>query len=212
MKKFYLRHTNTNEKIDIEEWYARCLKDNDYSHEHFEVEYPAIEDGLINKDNYYNTDYVGMWKYLDLLPLQNESNIISSGEGNVSIDRWSFLEKIALDKFGIKINVFAHRHDNHSSTGTFKDLAGSMVASSLKEMSIKNYVVASTGNIATAFSRYLSDANINFCAFIPKDSSQMQEAEISCFGQKVYRVDGDYTDTKKLSIDFANKSIIIWRA
>ncbi|MCB0802935.1 MAG: pyridoxal-phosphate dependent enzyme [Flavobacteriales bacterium] len=206
MDKFYLKHLKTGEEIDIETWYERCLESNDYAHEHFEVYYPEIEKQLINKSNLIDNSAIGMWKYFKILPLNNKKNIISSGEGNVALERWSFLEKIAEENFGINIKVYAHRHDNHSSTGTFKDLAGSMVASSLKEMSIKNYVVASTGNIATAFSRYLSDANINFCAFIPEASSKMQEAEIRCFGQKVYRIRGDYARAKKFSVDFANKN------
>tara|TARA_B110000285_G_C15142779_1_gene632188 strand:+ start:5308 stop:6636 length:1329 start_codon:yes stop_codon:yes gene_type:complete len=205
MKKFYLKHTSTKEEITIEEWFDRCLKNNDYSKEHFEVYYPSIEKKLINKRNFHNNN-IGMWKYFDLLPLNDENNIISSGEGNVAIENWEFLEKIAQEKFNLNIKVYAQRHDNHSSTGTFKDLAGSLVASGLKEAKVKNYVVASTGNIATSFSRYLSDANINFYAFIPKNSSKMQEAEISCFGQKVYRINGDYSDTKKMSVEFANKN------
>lgn len=206
MEKFYLEHQKSGEQLSIKEWYKRCLDNNDYAKEHFEVRYPMIENGLIHKDNFYDKEAVGMWKYFDILPLNSKESIITSGEGNVDLERWHFLEEIGKKYFGINLKVYAHRFDNHASTGTWKDLSGSTVASSLKEMNIKNFVVPSTGNIATAFSRYLSDANINFYAFIPKNSSKMQEAEIGCFGQKVFRVNGDYQLTKTMAVNFANRN------
>jgi threonine synthase len=186
--------------------------------EWFKYNQRCPECGSNQADVIYNRDYTtinrilsdalndkSMWKYFEFLPLVNKDNIVSCGEGDVAIDRWNFLEKYAKDKYNLTIEVYAHRQDNNNATGTFKDLAGSMIASVLKENGVKNYVVASTGNIAVACSRYLSDAGITLYAFIPKNSSKSQEAEISCFGEKVIRVDGDYTKTKEIAKEFADK-------
>ena len=154
----------------------------------------------------------GMWRYFNFLPLQEAENIVSCGEGEVPIDRWTFLEEMALRKFNIHCQIYAHRQDNNFATGTFKDLAGSVVASVLKESGVKQYVVASTGNIGVACARYLSDANITLYAFIPENSSRSQEAEIACFGQKVFRVKGDYSLAKQLAAEFASKHKILLAA
>jgi len=65
--------------------------------------------------------------------------------------------------------------------------------------------VASTGNIAVSYSRYLTAAGISLYAFIPENSSPSQEAEIACFGQQVFRVKGDYTRAKEMALEFSNK-------
>jgi threonine synthase len=149
-----------------------------------------------------STDPLGPWRYRDFMPVEHLGNIVSSGEGNVAIERWRWLEEIARD-YSIDCEVFAHRHDNNPSTGTFKDLAGSVVASVLKESGITQYVVASTGNIGVALGRYLGAAGIALYVFIPRDASPLHDAELGCFGQKVFRVDGDYATAKALAKEFA---------
>ena len=147
----------------------------------------------------------GLWHYFDFLPLNERKNIITGGEGIVPIDRWEFLEEYAKERFRINCRVYAHRHDDNYPTGTFKDLSGSVVASVLKENNIKNYVAASTGNIAVSYSRYLTAGGVSLYAFIPENSSPSQEAEIGCFGQQVFRVKGDYTKAKEMALEFSQK-------
>jgi threonine synthase len=148
---------------------------------------------------------MGLWRYFDFLPVNEEKNIISSGEGNIPIDRWPFLEKYAAETYNIRCKVYAHRHDDNYATGTFKDLAASVVASVLKEINIRTYVASTTGNVGVAYSRYLSAAGVTFYGFIPENASKAQEAEIGCFGQKVFRIKGDYTRAKELAYEFARK-------
>jgi len=154
----------------------------------------------------------GMWRYSDFLPLLDNKNIISCGEGDVAINRWSFLETLANSHYNVNCRVFAHRQDNNYATGTFKDLAGSMIASILKENGITAYVVSTTGNIGVAYARYASDAKINLYVFIPENSSISQEAEIGCFGHKVFRVKGDYASAKQIAAEFAQAKNILLAA
>ena len=153
--------------------------------------------------------YVPLWHYKDVLPINDESNIISAGEGAVAIERWGFLEKFARETTGMDIKVAAHRHDNCNATGTFKDLAASVAASVLRENGVAEYVVSSTGNIGVAYSRYLSQTDIPLYVFIPEDSSVFQAAEVACFGQKVFKVEGDYRRAKELAAEFAEKNGIL---
>lgn len=147
----------------------------------------------------------GMWRYFDFLPVEEEQNIVSLFEGDVTIHRWLNFEKFAKRRYGLNCKIYAHRQDRNYATATFKDLAGSVVASVLKENGIERYVVSSTGNIGVAYSRYLKEAGISLYTFIPKNSPKAQEAEIACFGQKVFRVDGDYTRAKEVAAEFSQK-------
>ena len=191
------------------EWFKAGQKCPSCGSEKADVRYlsglSALAGLLSNKDNIKPNS---MWHYFDYLPVERKENIISSGEGMRRIDRLYFLEEMARDK-GVNCKVFGHRHDNNPSTGTFKDLAGSVVASVLKENGIKNYIVSSTGNIGVAYSRYMAAADINLFAFIPCDSSKSQIAEISCFGQKVFWVRGDYTKAKKIAREFSQNHNIM---
>lgn len=153
-----------------------------------------------------NFDPKSLWGYFDYLPLNDKNNIVSAGgEGICPIEQWDFLAKFAKEKYNINIKVYAHRHDRNHATGTFKDLAGTVAASVLKENGIKSFVAASTGNIGVAYSRYLAAANIPLYLFIPEISLKSQEAEIGTFGQSVIRTEGDYAFAKKMAKDFATK-------
>lgn len=205
-KKFFLQCSLCNYKInDFSEWFSnrqRCPEcGSNQAHIHYTKDVTNLKSLLLNSGNKLS----GLWRYFDFLPLNNKKNIISCGEGDVQIVRWDFIEKLAKSKYNINCTVYAHRYDNSFATGTFKDLAGSVVSSVLKENNIQSYVVATTGNIGVAYTRYLTDAGITLYVFIPRASPIAHEAEISCFGQKVFRVDGDYSRTKELALEFSQK-------
>jgi threonine synthase len=119
------------------------------------------------------------------------------------VDRWEFLEQFAREAYGLDITVLAYRNDLNPATGTFKDVAAAVVASTLKENGISEYCVASTGNIANAFAHYLAKAGISLSVFIPGDALKANEAGVSCYGQRVFRVRGDYNLAKKLCAEFS---------
>lgn len=151
-----------------------------------------------------------VWEYFDFLPLHDKKNIVSvGGEGVVPIDHWAFLEEFAKRTYNLNLKIYAHRNDLHRATGTFKDLAGTVVSSVLKENGVKKYVGASTGNIGAAYSSYLAAAGISLSVFIPTTSLKSQEAEISAFGQTVFRTSGDYAFAKHLAKEFAEKHNIL---
>jgi threonine synthase len=205
-QKYFLQCKQCNQKINhFSKWFQHGQRCPACGSNMADIKYlPKLPD-LYNSIYHKTDNFKGLWYYFDFLPLDSPENIITGGEGIVPIDRWPFIEAYAKDVFNIKCKVYAHRHDNNYATGTFKDLAGSVVASVLHENGIKNYVVASTGNIGVAYSRYLSAANITIYAFIPNNASKTQEAEISCFGQKVFRVNGDYHSAKELALEFAQQ-------
>ena len=160
---------------------------------------------LISKD----ANPKNVFHYFDFLPLKDKKNIITQGEGVIDLDRWHFLENFVKEKLNINCVIYAYRNDQNPATGTFKDVAASIVASVLKENNIENYVVASTGNIACAFSNYLAKANISLNAFLPQDALKNNEAEMSIYGQRIFRVNGDYAKAKKIAGEFSKKHNIL---
>jgi threonine synthase len=105
------------------------------------------------------------WHYFPYLPLLRRRHIISLKEGAIPVEKWTFLEEFAKEKFGLNINVHVYRNDLNGGTGTFKDIAASLAASLFKEIGIDQYCIASTGNSATAYAKYLSMAKVNCSVF-----------------------------------------------
>jgi len=143
------------------------------------------------------------WHYFPFLPLLRRRHIISRNEGAVPLERWSFLESFAREKYGLDIKVHVYRNDLNGGTGTFKDPAASMAASLFNELGIKQYCIASTGNSATAYAKYLSMAKVNCSVFMPEDAIKTSEATISSYGQQVFRVKGDYAKAKEIAAGYA---------
>ncbi len=206
--KFYLRCNNCDFKFDFKEDIFKNQACPSCGDKYIEV---AYHDDLVDlaKSVFSRTENKGLWKFLKYLPLNQTPNVIRS-EKDISIERLRFLEDIAKKKFNINCNVFGHRFDESVSTGTWKDLSGAMLGSALAENGIKNYVVASTGNIGVAMACYLTLNNVNLYVFIPESSSRAQEAEIASFGQKVIRVNGDYAAAKSMAKAFAAQNDYVY--
>lgn len=205
-KKFTLRCTKCGYEIQsFTEWFEHNQICPKCGAKHVEAKYPFQYDGLDALMETPDAYADSIWLYKDFLPLNDEENIISFKEGGIPLERWTFLEELAKEKYGIQIEAQVYRNDLNGGTGTFKDTAASLAASVLKEAGVKNYVVASTGNTATAFGKYLAMAGVNAYIFMPIDALKASEAAINAFGQKVFRVQGDYAKAKELAAQFAEK-------
>ncbi len=210
--KFILQCQTCQEKIeDFNNWFGYGQQCPQCGSKQVYVEYQQGYENLIKTIRRTETP-ASLWHYLDYLPLNESEHIVSFSEGIVPIDRWTFIEDYARERHNINCKIYAHRYDLNTATGTFKDMAATVVASVLKENGQKSYVGASTGNIANAYAKYLSAAGILFYAFIPCNSSDAQEAGIASFAQKVFRVAGDYSSAKQLAADFAVKHHMILAA
>ena len=203
-KKFQLKCTKCGHITkDYKEWLENKQKCSECGSNWSKVEYTTdiskIKE-LISKDA--NPD--NFYAYFDYLPINNKENIVTEGEGVIPVEDCHTLQKFA-EKAGINCKVFIYRNDLNPGTGTFKDVAASMAASVLKENGVKQYCVASTGNIATGFAYYLAKAGISLSVFIPQDALMANEAEISAYGQRVYRVNGDYAHAKKIAAEYSAK-------
>jgi len=208
-QKFYFVCNKCQTRIEgFEEWFAhqqKCPKcGNTWVNTVYNKDITILKDLIYGKHEIRN-----FWHYFDFLPLNNRENIVTTDEGVAPVQRWNFLEDYAKNNFNVNCKVNVFRNDVNTGTGTFKDIAGTLAASVLKEHGIKEYIVASTGNTANAFSHYLAAAGITLYVFMPKDALKANEAEVNSYGQKCFKVDGDYHEAKKMAAAFAKKNNIL---
>lgn len=204
--KFHLHCTKCGYDVpDFKEWFGNMQKCPKCGSTVVDVQYNKDYSELLKLIQVKNGEAKNVFHYFDFLPLNDRENIISRGEGVIPLELWSFLEQFAKEAYGLDIKVYAYRNDLNQGTGTFKDVAAAVAASVLKENGVKEYCVASTGNIANAFSHYLADAGISLSVFVPNDALKANEAEVNSYGQRIYRVSGDYAHAKKVAAEYSEK-------
>lgn len=185
---------------DFAVWFKQdqlCECGSNYAEVEYYSDYKKI-DGLCNSKHKPESFY----HYFDFLPLNNQKNIVSLKEGAVPMERWEFLEKYALEQHGVKCHVMVCRNDLNGGSNTFKDIAASLAASLFKENGVMEYCLASTGNTATAYSKYLAKAGVKFDVFAPCDMYQESVDAIKATGQNLLICQGNYAFAKKKATDF----------
>ncbi|GHS85149.1 threonine synthase [Bacteroidia bacterium] len=210
--KYYLQCVQCNHITpDFKAWFAQnqvCpVCGNKHSEAWYEDDpnYTKLPALLEDADTYKGVFKNTFWRYFDYLPLRDSTHVVSLNEGAVPIEQWAFLEDYARSQYHIDLQVYVCRNDLNGGTGTFKDIAASLAASVLRENGVEQYCVASTGNTATAYGRYLALAGINASIFIPEDALQVSEASISAYGQQALRAHGDYAKAKEIAGQYAQK-------
>ncbi len=113
---------------------------------------------VLNKSD-LKTRRPDMWRYRELLPIEDERNIVSLGEGFTPI------HKVDLG-FG---DVYI-KDDGIIPTGTFKARGLGMAVSKAKELGIRRLAMPSAGNAAGAMATYCARAGMEAIVIMPVDA------------------------------------------
>jgi threonine synthase len=138
-----------------------------------------------------------MWRYRELLPLREDTHIVSMGEGGTPLLRAEHLGAM----LGLQ-NLFI-KDERQGPTGSFKDRQAALAISTMREMGIDEAVVASTGNVAIAYSAYAARAGIKLWAFIISSVPPEKMREVTLYGTELIKVTGTYDQVKQVANRFA---------
>ncbi len=120
----------------------------------------------------------GMWRYRELLPVDNTENIVSLGESATPL----------LPLLGAR-NVLV-KDEGRLPTGSFKARGVAAAVSMAKELGVRRVAMASNGNAGAALAAYASRAGMESYVFCPADTPEINIREIALQGSKVWRVNG----------------------
>jgi threonine synthase len=126
----------------------------------------------------------GMWRWYELLPVVDQDNIISLGEGDTPL---LHLNRLGKD-LGLP-NIFL-KEEALNPTGSFKARGISSAISKAKELGIDKVVLPSAGNAGGALAAYAARAKIDAMIYIPKSSPSSNIVETRIMGATVELVDG----------------------
>jgi len=134
-----------------------------------------------------------MWRYRELLPVLQEENIVSLGEGWTPIFPARRLAgELQLEKLFIK-------DEGLNPTASFKARGLSAAVSKAKELGVERLTMPSAGNAAGAMSAYAARAGLESHIFMPRDAPDANKKEAVITGADVTLVDGLISDAGIIS-------------
>jgi len=129
-----------------------------------------------------------LWRYREVLPVVNDQNIVTLGEG------WTPL--IYCGRLSEKLNFHEIylKDESLNPTGAFKARGLSLAVSMAKELGVRKVAIPSAGNAAGAMAAYAARAGIEAYIFMPRDTPVANRIECIEMGAHVTLIDGLITD------------------
>jgi threonine synthase len=138
-----------------------------------------------------------LWRYREFLPVRTANPELSMGEGGTPLIR-----AINLGQLLGCPHIYI-KDERQGPTTSFKDRQAAVTIAALKEEGITEAVIASTGNVAIAYSAYAARAGIKLWAFITSLVPAVKMREAAIYGTQVVKVTGNYDEAKKIAAEFA---------
>jgi threonine synthase len=133
-----------------------------------------------------------MWRYRDLLPVEDSTPVVSLGEG--------FTPLVRAERLGAELglsNLYV-KNDSMNPTNSFKDRVVSVAISWARANGFETIACASTGNLANAVAAYAARAGLECFVFIPVDLEPAKVVSIGVFEPNVVAVRGNYDEVNRL--------------
>ena len=146
----------------------------------------------ITKDIFTNREQT-YWRYFELLPIVDKSNIVSINAGMTPL--------VKAEKLGKKIglNNLYVKNDSVNPTFSFKDRPAGVAISKAKEFGLRSVGCASTGNLASATAAHAAKGNFPCYIFAPSDIEHAKIAQALSYGSNYISVDGTYDDANRIA-------------
>ncbi|WP_019053485.1 threonine synthase, partial [Sphingobium xenophagum] len=125
-----------------------------------------------------------LWRWRELLPVRNTSNIVSLGENATPL--------VALSRTAARLGG-AHliaKDEGRLPTASFKARGLVMAVSMAKELGVTQIAMPTNGNAGAALAAYAAVAGMEAIIFCPDDTPEINVREIAAQGARVYRVNG----------------------
>lgn len=148
----------------------------------------------IKKDTFASRQDKTYWRYFELLPVEDKSNIVSLNAGLTPLQHADKLGKVIG---GLK-NLFI-KNDSVNPTFSFKDRPAGVAVSRAKEIKLKAVGCASTGNLASATAAHAAKAELPCYIFAPSDIEHVKIAQALSYGAEFVAVDGTYDDANRVA-------------
>lgn len=146
----------------------------------------------ITKDSLKDRE-ASLWRYREVLPVENEANIVSLGEGWTPLFR---AQKLA-ESLSVNLDLYI-KDESVNPTQSFKARGMTAAVSMAKELGVTKTAAPSAGNAAGALAAYAARAGMEAHLFMPSDTPRANIVECEQLGANVTLIDGLITDCGKI--------------
>ena len=132
-----------------------------------------------------------LWRYREVLPVTQESSVVSLGEGLTPLIHAQRLgERLGLANLYLK-------DESLNPTGSFKARGLAVAVSMARELGIKKLAIPSAGNAGGALAAYVARAGLQAAVFMPEDTPLANRLECALLGAEVVLVPGSIKDSAR---------------
>jgi threonine synthase len=133
-----------------------------------------------------------MWRYRELLPVTDASNVITLGEGFTPLLPASSLAQ------RLEVKTVWVKDDGLNPTGTFKARGAACGVSRARELGISEVALPTAGNAGGAWACYGAAAGLKVHVAMPSDAPEANRVECRAFGAELTLVDGTISDAARI--------------
>ena len=193
----YLKCVNCGREYDQEEAMYTCPECGIKGILDIVYDYEALA-SRINRA-YFDSGEYSLWRYFDLLPIENRKNVQPLPVGWTPMFRAERLGK----QLGIK-NLYL-KDDGRNPTGSFKDRASAIAVAKALDFEQDIITCASTGNAASSLAGFAACAGLTSYIFIPANAPKAKIIQLLVYGANVILVEGTYDEAYYLCNEAAKK-------
>ncbi|MBO3271578.1 threonine synthase [Hymenobacter defluvii] len=135
-----------------------------------------------------NVHDASMWRYRAMLPLLDDENKVTLGEG--------FTPILPLRQLAGRYNLreLLLKDEGQNPTGSFKARGLSMAVSKAKELGSTGCIIPTAGNAGVAMAAYCARAGLRAVVVMPRHTPTAFREECYWYGAEVHLVDGLIND------------------
>jgi threonine synthase len=138
-----------------------------------------------------------MWRYREVLPLDESDERVSLGEG--------FTPLLPAPRLGALMGLprLLIKDESGNPTGSFKARGLSAAVSMARRLGATDVCLPSAGNAGSALAAYAASAGLKAHVYIPTDVARLFVMEIEAYGAHVEMVEGLISDAGRLCAEAA---------
>ncbi len=193
----YLKCVNCGREYDQEEAMYTCPECGIKGILDIVYDYEALA-SRINRA-YFDSGEYSLWRYFDLLPIENRKNVQPLPVGWTPMFRAERVGK----QLGIK-NLYL-KDDGRNPTGSFKDRASAIAVAKALDFEQDIITCASTGNAASSLAGFAACAGLTSYIFIPANAPKAKIIQLLVYGANVILVEGTYDEAYYLCNEAAKR-------
>jgi threonine synthase len=135
-------------------------------------------------------DLPGIWRFIDLLPIDDPNQIVSLGEGNTPLIPTNLSDPLGIRAFW--------KWEGANPTGAQKDRGLAVAIAKGRAFGFDAAIIASTGSAGLSSAAYAARAGMKHAVLVSRGAPLARVVPMMVLGSAVFEVEGTIEDTLEL--------------